>query len=180
MSRSPRSLSDRIRLLGAFLLIGNLPAPDSPAEWMYIAPMDNLVSSDLIVVGVLEDPILDSIAGIDYESGTIAVAEVVVGPPVPDRSVTLRWSNPTGRICPRVDNATHEATKKLWLLTLGDDGDYRADNPWRVIDLEDLTERSQARELWEELRRLEPDRRSPAQESVLAFLDRLLVAPAGS
>ena len=110
----------------------------------------------------------------------VPVVVVVVGPPVPDRSVTLRWSNPTGRICPRVDNATHEATKKLWLLTLGDDGDYRADNPWRVIDLEDLTERSQARELWEELRRLEPDRRSPAQESVLAFLDRLLVAPAGS
>ncbi len=179
-SRYPRRSSMPTRLFGACLVALCWVASDARAEWMYVAPMDNLVSSDLIVVGVLAEPVKDTIGGIDYESATLAVEEVVVGPPIPRRSLTLRWANPTGRVCPRVDNATHEGTKKLWLLTQGDDGDYRADNPWRVIDLVDLSEPSAARELWKALRGLQPEDRSSAQESVLALLDRRLVAPAES
>lgn len=158
-----------VSLLFCFVAVGSLRA-----DWMYFSPIDNIGRSDLILVGVLVEPTLETIDGINYESATLKVEEALSGPSLSGVSVTLRWQNPTGRICPRVDNRIHSGKKRLWILTLGDDGDYRADNPWRVIDLEDLSEASAASDLLRDLRSLDPEHRSREHEQVMVYLERLI------
>jgi hypothetical protein len=118
------------------ILIVVLPTSSS-AEWMLIE-LDELVQdSDVIVVGTLSNVHHYSDNQMDYGKGTIQVEEVIWGEVSPYQSLALVWQNETGLICPRVEHKGHENRKGIWLLTLGENGNVRADYPWRFVDLKE-------------------------------------------
>ena len=109
----------------------------SLAMWALL-PLDELVQDcDLIVVGTLDGASETSQNGMDYGQGTILIDEVLWGAASAGESVTLRWQNESGLICPRVEHRYDQAKKAIWLLTVEDGGVVRADYPGRFVDLSD-------------------------------------------
>ena len=107
------------------------------ADWANI-PLDRLVQdSDLIVVGTLSQVSQYSDGETDYGQGTITVHQVIWGDVQTNELLTLKWQNPTGRVCPRVEHSSEQGQKAIWLLTKESAGEVRADYPSRFVDLAD-------------------------------------------
>jgi hypothetical protein len=115
------------------LMLLSLPATAS-AKWGYV-PLEELVrESDIIVAGTLRDVREHTADAVDYGEGRVVVREVVWGNVSPGDSLTLRWSNPSGVACPRVEHRHSADEEGLWLLTR--DGEaVRADYPGRFVQL---------------------------------------------
>src|SRR5215475_8303808 len=112
-----------------------LPVP-SPAMWAWVPLKDLVCDSDLIVVGTLSSVNEYSKDGTDYGQGIITVEETIWGAVNPGETLTLKWSNRSEIICPRVEHR-HEADKKgIWLLTLSSDSEVRANYPGRFVELD--------------------------------------------
>ena len=105
------------------------------AEWASV-PLEELVQdSDLIVVGTLHSVYKYSWWGTDYGRGTIQVEQVLWGNTQPSAQLRLTWDNDSSVVCPRVE---HEGSGRgIWLLTLGKNGEVRADYPGRFVDLKE-------------------------------------------
>jgi hypothetical protein len=113
------------------------------AELMAL-PLDQACAqSDLVVVGTLEklksfirgegEPFLE---GVDAE---IRVKEVLFGAaskgPLP-----IRWVAARGPVCPRIDHTAQAGRERIWCLTRGEEGFYRANHPQRVLPVSDRAE----------------------------------------
>lgn len=118
------------------VLIIAIPAP-SFARWAYVPLVDLVQESDIIVVGALGDVREYSDRGTDYGNGTIQVEEVIWGNVKEGQNLALLWTNGTGVVCPRVEHKNKENQKGIWLLTLDENGNVRADYPGRFVDLEE-------------------------------------------
>jgi hypothetical protein len=118
-------------------LVGSLVATfffatSASAMWIRALLADLVRESDAAVVAVLTDVDQYTEDGIDYANGTLAVERIVFGKRLPG-SVTLRWRNPSNLACPRVEHKHLAGKRALWLLTLEESGDVRADHPSRVV-----------------------------------------------
>jgi len=112
----------------------------SYAMWALV-PLDDLVQdSDLIVVGALDSVSEYSQSGMDYGHGTILIDEVIWGAASAGESVTLKWQNKSGLVCPRVEHRENQGKKAIWLLTVEHAGVVRANYPGRFVDLSKRTE----------------------------------------
>lgn len=112
----------------------------SPAMWHWIPLEDLVCDSDLIVVGTLSSVNEYSKDGTDYGEGLITVTETIWGAANPGETLTLKWFNESGIVCPRVEHRQHADKKGIWLLTRSSDGEVRADYPERFVEL-DLKEK---------------------------------------
>jgi hypothetical protein len=107
--------------------------PATSAMWGWLALDDAVRDSDLVVVGTLSDVAEWSRAGWDYGDGAILVTEVLWGDVRAGDWLRLRWDNPSGLACPRVEHAQSAGVEYIWLLTRSADGSVRADHPCRVV-----------------------------------------------
>lgn len=109
------------------------------ATWLMV-PLEELVQdSDLIVVGTLAGLYQHTQNGIDYGQGTILIDEVIWGAATAGDTVTLKWQNESGLICPRVEHRHNQRIRGIWLLTVEDGGVVGANNPGRFVDLGERT-----------------------------------------
>jgi hypothetical protein len=67
-------------------------------------------------------------------------AETIWGAVNPGETLTLKWFNESGIVCPRVEHRRHADKKGIWLLTRSSDGEVRANYPERFVEL-DLKEK---------------------------------------
>ena len=109
-----------------------LVATSASAVWIRVLLADLVRQSDAAVVAVLADVDQYTEDDIDYARGTLAVERIVFGKRLPGY-VTLRWRNPSNLACPRVEHKHVVGKRALWLLTLEESGDVRADHPSRVV-----------------------------------------------
>jgi hypothetical protein len=111
----------------------------SSAKWGWI-PLDDLVqTSDLIVVGTLQNISEYSKEGMDYGEGTIVVEEVIWSNTFADKNLTLKWQNSSNIVCPRVEHAYLANQKGIWLLNFFAN-EVRADYPGRFALIEQRAE----------------------------------------
>jgi hypothetical protein len=135
---SPRRLSETTmkRFPLVLFLLFSLPTPSS-AMFVMIPPLEDLVcDSDLIVVGTLSSVNEYSKDGTDYGEGLITVAETIWGAVNPGETLTLKWFNESGIVCPRVEHGQHADKEGIWLLTLSSDGEVRANYTERFVNLD--------------------------------------------
>ena len=106
------------------------------AMWESV-PLETLVQeSDLVVAATLKDVKEKSVGGTDRGEGCLEIHEVLLGEARPGDRLTLRWQNPTGLACPRVEHAQLEGQKGIWLLTrVAEAGEVKADYPGRFVPL---------------------------------------------
>src|SRR4029078_9870564 len=123
-----------VRLFLIFVVIGAFFAP-SYAMWMLIPIEDLVQDSDLIAVCTLSGVSEHTKNGIDYAQGTILIDEVIWGSANGGDSLTLKWQNHSGLVCPRVEHRHRQGTKGIWLLTVEPDGTVRANYPGRFVEL---------------------------------------------
>jgi hypothetical protein len=123
------------RIPPILILLLSLPVP-SQASLVWIPLKDLVCDSDLIVVGTLSSVNEYSKDGIDYGEGVITVDETIWGGVNPGETLTLKWSNDSETICPRVEHGQHAEKKGIWLLTLLSDGEVRANYPERFVELD--------------------------------------------
>ena len=124
------------RFLASLILVAGLPAFSS-AMWGYIPLQELVQDSDLILVGTLSGVSEFSTGGIDYGEGLITVDEVMWGNSRPGDTLTLKWQNPTGLVCPRIDHRQNQDVRAVWLLTTGNANEVRANYPGRFVKLAD-------------------------------------------
>lgn len=122
-------------LLIAIFILVSLPVWGW-ASWTAI-PLETLVKdSDLIVVGTLENITKHAKTSIEYQQGTIKVAEVLWGQPPQDHPLTLLWSYNLAQPTPRLDFSEREGKLGIWLLTYNG-ADVKADYPGRFVELKE-------------------------------------------
>ena len=135
---SPQRLSETTmkRFPIVLFLLCSLPTPSS-AMWQFTPPLeDRVCDSDLIVVGTLSSVNEYSKDGTDYGEGLITVAETVWGAVPPGETLTLKWFNESGIVCPRVEHGQRADKEGIWLLTLSSDGEVRANYSERFVELD--------------------------------------------
>jgi hypothetical protein len=135
---SPQRLSETMmkRFPIVLFLLFSLPTPSS-AMWQFTPPLeDRVCDSDLIVVGTLSSVNEYSKDGTDYGEGLITVAETVWGAVPPGETLTLKWFNESGIVCPRVEHGQRADKEGIWLLTLSSDGEVRANYSERFVELD--------------------------------------------
>lgn len=122
-----------MRRLFPLLLLLLLPA-SARASWAHVSVEQLVQETDLIVVGTLRDVSAHTADEMDYGRGRIEVHEVIWGKVSPGDSLLLKWSNPSGLACPRVEHKHHQGEKGIWLLTR--DGEaVGANYPGRFVEL---------------------------------------------
>ena len=119
----------------AVLLIASL-AVLTAAEQIVISLEEAVKSSDLVVVGTLNDVAEETRDGVDYGNGEITVEEVLSGTVEAGRKLSLVWQNQTDIDCPRVEHRGQQGMQLVWLLRLKKDGKVAADNEGYVVPLE--------------------------------------------
>jgi hypothetical protein len=120
------------RVLPLFLLLC-LPAP-AAAKWGYVTLETLVQQSDLIVVGTLRGVSEHTDGETDYGQGHVVVREVIWGRVAPGDGLLLKWSNPSGLACPRVEHRHSEGEEGIWLLT-AEGGHVEANYPGRFVKL---------------------------------------------
>lgn len=120
------------RLFPLLLLLLALPA-SARASWAYVSVEELVQETDLIVVGTLRDVSEHTAADVDYGQGRIEVREVIWGKVSPGDSLLLKWSNPSGVICPRVEHDSNRG-EGIWLLTREGEA-VAADYPGRFVEM---------------------------------------------
>lgn len=108
----------------------------SYADWA-VVPLDRLIQeSDLIVVGTLHSISEEKSETVDTAFGFINVQEVIWGDSHAGDQLKLKWQNPAGLICPRIEHKYNQDKKGIWLLTFTNGREVSADYPGRFISLD--------------------------------------------
>ncbi len=107
-------------------------------EWIFTGPADLMPTTDLIVVGELGGHGREVRGDREYERAQIEVRDVLYGDAVPGQRLTLRWDNPVGLVCPRVDHSPHLGQAVIWLLRREGET-VRADHPQRAVPIGTVT-----------------------------------------
>jgi len=106
------------------------------ADWICISLESAVRTSDLIVIGTLANVSEWTKNGTDYGSGEITVDEVLSGKAKPGQKLSLVWQNESNVMCPRVDHRSNQHKQLIWLLELKPENKVAADNPCRVVPVE--------------------------------------------
>ena len=106
------------------------------ADWICISLESAVRTSDLIVIGTLANVSEWTKDGTDYGSGEITVDEVLSGKAKPGQKLSLVWQNESNVLCPRVEHQDNQKKQRIWLLELKPDNKVAANNPCRVVPVE--------------------------------------------
>ena len=106
------------------------------ADWICISLESAVRTSDLIVIGTLGNVSEWTKDGTDYGSGEITVDEVLSGKAKPGQKLSLVWQNESNVMCPRVEHQGNQHKQLIWLLELKPENKVAADNPCRVVPVE--------------------------------------------
>jgi hypothetical protein len=102
-----------------------------------IIPLETAVkTSDIIVIGTLENVSEETKDGMDYGRGEITVDEVLLGNVRENEKLTLVWQNESNIDCPRVEHRNNQNKQYIWLLKEKAKAEVAADNPGRIVSVE--------------------------------------------
>lgn len=119
----------------SILLIFFLPVL-AMSEEIIISLESAVKTSDIIVIGTLQNVSEETKDGTDYGRGEITVDEVLSGSVKESVKLILVWQNKSYIDCPRVEHRNNQNKQAIWLLIRKAKGEVAADNPSRIVSVE--------------------------------------------
>jgi hypothetical protein len=125
-------------LLSTVLLSPLTRLPPAHASELALSHRDLVTDSDVIVVATLRDTRSEMKYGLKVEDGILHVERVLCGNVKIGDALPLRWENFPSVACPRVEHGRHLHKSRLWFLTRGEEGVYRAGTDQRARPPDDV------------------------------------------